>query len=255
LHDSRPEAPISLQRAAERLEYFGEFARFALDDRLGTGRVPAFAYRSDLSAMMHDHIEHLLAKAHNVYVFSADNRILAYYLVSSEQEVDALFGPRSNWRSIEWNARGLEIEFTDVVVDWPKLYESLRESGKWHPADETKAALRQVGQWSDSWEPPGGSGPADEAPHVTEPRGDTLIPAPRPKIHKAITTVYDTAKAVGEKPPNVNQVIGPVQALLRADGYSASGHLIRELAGADQYQSRRRKPGRTVASERRQQAR
>jgi hypothetical protein len=174
LRNSRlEELPISLEEAAERLQYFGEFARFALDDRLGTGRVPAFAYRSDVSAMMHDHIEHLLAKAHSVYAFSAANRILAYYRVSSEQEADALFGPRSNWRSIEWNARGLEIEFTAVVVDWPKLYESLRESGKWQPADETKAALRKVGQWSDSWEPMG-SGPADEAP-----QGEILRPGPK----------------------------------------------------------------------------
>jgi hypothetical protein len=78
-------------------------------------------------------------------------------------------------------------------------------------------------------------------------------PAPKParesKIHLAITAAYDAAAAAGDKPPNVNEIIGPVQAQLRAAGYEASGRQIRELAGADQHRKRRRKIGKTVASE------
>lgn len=87
---------------------------------------------------------------------------------------------------------------------------------------------------------------------MTATEGDTWKPAGDRKIHKAITAAYDTAEGAGKKPPNVNEIIKPVQARLRAAGYDASGRHIRELAGDHQHDNRRRKPGTTMASTKRQ---
>jgi hypothetical protein len=72
-----------------------------------------------------------------------------------------------------------------------------------------------------------------------------------PKIDQAITATYDKAKAAGEKSPNLIEIIAPVQAILRAEGYEASGRQIQKLAAADQHKIRRRKIGPTVANEKR----
>jgi hypothetical protein len=138
---------ISLQEAAERLSsYLGDYVRFALDARLGSGRVPVIARRSDLPAMMlRDNVEHLLAKASSVYTAPANNTILAHFKICSEQEAGAVFGPKSNWRGAEWDWR---VECTDARVDWPKLMEALRQASA-HPANE--AELVKNGVWSESW--------------------------------------------------------------------------------------------------------
>jgi hypothetical protein len=78
-----------------------------------------------------------------------------------------------------------------------------------------------------------------------------LRKAPNREIHKAITAAYDQADAAGEKPPNLREIVPPVQAILRAQGYEASGRQIQESARGDPHNSRRRKAGKTVASERR----
>jgi hypothetical protein len=75
--------------------------------------------------------------------------------------------------------------------------------------------------------------------------------APEREIQKAITAAYDRAGAAGEKPPNLREIAPPVQAILRAQGYEASGRQIQENARGDPHNNRRRKPGKTVASERR----
>jgi hypothetical protein len=72
-----------------------------------------------------------------------------------------------------------------------------------------------------------------------------------PKIDQAITATYDKAEAAGEKSPNLTEIIAPVQAILRAQGYEASGRQIQKLAAADQHKIRRRKIGPTVANEKR----
>ena len=72
--------------------------------------------------------------------------------------------------------------------------------------------------------------------------------APDPQIHQEITAVYDQAEADGEKPPNVNQVIKPVQARLLSTRHLASGRKIRELAGDQKHAARRWKPGDTRKS-------
>jgi hypothetical protein len=79
---------------------------------------------------------------------------------------------------------------------------------------------------------------------------DELRPAPHREIHKAITAAYDQAEAADEKPPNLREIVPLVQAILRAGGYEASGRRIQENAGDDRHNNRRRKPGKTVASER-----
>jgi hypothetical protein len=71
------------------------------------------------------------------------------------------------------------------------------------------------------------------------------------KIDQAITATYDEAEAAGEKSPNLTEIIAPVQAILRAEGYEASGRQIQKLAAADQHKIRRRKIGPTVANEKR----
>lgn len=80
-----------------------------------------------------------------------------------------------------------------------------------------------------------------------------LKPAPASKIDEALTAAYDEAQTAGEKPPNLKQIIAPVQAVLRKQGLEASGQKIQDRADADEFKKRRRKPGATVASESRRQ--
>ena len=81
---------------------------------------------------------------------------------------------------------------------------------------------------------------------------DQLRPANDHTVHEAITAVYDRAQADKEKPPNVKEIVIPVQAELRALSYYQSGRQIQKLAEAPQHKTRRRLPGATVASEKRQ---
>jgi hypothetical protein len=96
--------------------------------------------------------------------------------------------------------------------------------------------------------PEGNAAPLKAAP---EGNAAPLKPAPDPEIHEAITKAYDSAKKAGEKPPNVKQIAAPVQAILRNAGYQASGNRIQQLASDARHDGRRRKPGKTVASEKR----
>jgi hypothetical protein len=74
--------------------------------------------------------------------------------------------------------------------------------------------------------------------------------APESKIDHLISTEYDAAEQNGSKPPNLKEIIGPVQARLRAEGYNASGRQIQKLAEADKHKARRRPPGRTLGTDR-----
>jgi hypothetical protein len=76
-----------------------------------------------------------------------------------------------------------------------------------------------------------------------------LRPASSLIIHKTIGRVYDEADKTGRKPPNVKEIVAPVQKRLNAAGFEASGRRIQLLAEADKYKSRRRKPGRTISSD------
>jgi hypothetical protein len=87
-----------------------------------------------------------------------------------------------------------------------------------------------------------GNGQTDGAP-------DDLRPASDRQIHVAITTVYNEAERTGTKPPNIKEVREPVQHELRKTRHTASGNHIMRLAGVPQHNRRRRKPGKTLASE------
>ena len=77
--------------------------------------------------------------------------------------------------------------------------------------------------------------------------------APNSKIIDAIRAEYDEAEASSRKPPNIKQIVEPVQRVLRSEGFDASGKHIQELAKGNQFQNRRRKPGATVKSDRHSQ--
>ena len=93
-----------------------------------------------------------------------------------------------------------------------------------------------------------------EVPSLSRDRPTTpeLRPAPPAKINEAIAVVYDEAEVANEKPPNLKELVKPVQAKLAAKGFEASGRHIQELADHEIYKGRRRKRGATVASEKRQ---
>ncbi len=83
-----------------------------------------------------------------------------------------------------------------------------------------------------------------------EPLADLGDP-PKSEIHKAITTVYDVAKAHGRKPPNIKELPGAVHPLLKARGYQTSGRNIQKLGDCPEHKRRRRLPGKTLASQHR----
>ena len=98
--------------------------------------------------------------------------------------------------------------------------------------------------WPTIFEPDHG----EPYPHAApEP---TFRPATVAKINAAITMVNDEAQRKGDKLPNVKQLPPMVRVALAAEGLEASNKRIQELAQAPQHASRRRKPGKTVASER-----
>jgi hypothetical protein len=72
-----------------------------------------------------------------------------------------------------------------------------------------------------------------------------------PQIDAAITAVYDKAEKTGAKPPNIRELPEPVQKELREKGRAASGMQIMRLADDEKHRRRRRKPGKTLASEKR----
>jgi hypothetical protein len=71
-------------------------------------------------------------------------------------------------------------------------------------------------------------------------------------IRKVMRVEYATCAENGHKPPNLNQIIEPVLIRLRAIGLIASGARIREIAEEDEFEAWRRKPGKTLRSERKQ---
>jgi hypothetical protein len=77
------------------------------------------------------------------------------------------------------------------------------------------------------------------APKQSEPGPVSARKASEAQIHAAIAAVNDTAKAAGEKVPNVRQVVRPVQAALRTQGLAASTASIRTLAADKRYARQR----------------
>jgi hypothetical protein len=82
------------------------------------------------------------------------------------------------------------------------------------------------------------------------PPSPELRSAPDSRIHDEIDAEYTDCEKTGRKPPNVKEIGKPVQDRLHAKGLNASLSRIQELAGDQRYTARRRKAGKTVASER-----
>jgi hypothetical protein len=92
---------------------------------------------------------------------------------------------------------------------------------------------------------------AAEPPQIEPAVDDSLRTAPSPKIHEAITAVYDEKERAGADPPNVKKVCPLVQKKLRDEGYRATLRQIEDHAGDEKHKRRRRPPGKTIASEKR----
>jgi hypothetical protein len=190
---------LPLHEASERLSsYLSNSTGFVLNESLARGRVPVLAMRGDLPTMLPDRVEDMLAKARRVFVIAHNDVIRADYLFSGEQDIQQVFGPRSDFTLAELEPRRfpliINMDFGQVRVCWATLMRELRQIG-WHPADEQAAILRKNGLWPDSWGPIGSGRPADESPQGAGPRGGTLTPAPAPEIHKAIKAANSTAQA------------------------------------------------------------
>jgi hypothetical protein len=70
-------------------------------------------------------------------------------------------------------------------------------------------------------------------------------------IRWAIKRAYDTAEHEGRKPPNIKELPAAVRPFLEERGLSASGRSIQRHGEAEEFKRRRRRPGKTLASERR----
>jgi hypothetical protein len=78
-----------------------------------------------------------------------------------------------------------------------------------------------------------------------------LRPAQDRAIADEIRRVYDKAHIKGTKPPNINEVVKPVQARLRDIRQTASAAQIKRIAEHPEFKNRRRQPGKTLLSEKR----
>jgi hypothetical protein len=86
-------------------------------------------------------------------------------------------------------------------------------------------------------------------------RNDELRMAPPSMIDTEIGDAYSAAERASQKPPNIKEIAKVVKDRLLAKGYQASVPKIQELANAPKHKKRRRKPGATVASEKRRLSR
>jgi hypothetical protein len=78
-----------------------------------------------------------------------------------------------------------------------------------------------------------------------------LGPATDRVIQDEIRRVYDHARINRTKPPNINEVVEPVQARLREMGQTASAAQIKKIGEKPEFKNRRRPPGKTLRSEKR----
>jgi hypothetical protein len=75
--------------------------------------------------------------------------------------------------------------------------------------------------------------------------------ATKPQIREAIAQAYRTAESSGSKPPNIKELPRKVQLILESEGILAAANRIQRLGEDEQFRLLRRKPGKTVASEKR----
>ena len=192
------------------------------------GRERFSGTRSDRPFGPPDRIEEPLAKAERRRFCFWDNSIYATYDTAGR-------GPRTWGPGSDREISG-SITFRDVRVHWLKHVELLQEAGfqlgSQRPIRESKAARERQTRGRDTSEP--------DAATPTEPRKAT-----EPDIDLAIRAVYDQAERDGEKPPNIKELIKPVQAKLAATGLKASGLMIMRVGNEPQHKKRRWEQGRT----------
>jgi hypothetical protein len=70
-----------------------------------------------------------------------------------------------------------------------------------------------------------------------------LTPAAASDVRAAIVKVYDDAEKAGTKPPNIKEVVKPVQSRLEKLGYRVSGRQIQNAAKSAEFANRRRAVG------------
>jgi hypothetical protein len=135
------------------------------------------------------------------------------------------------------------------------IAETQRDWGWWHNPTWSKLKLLLVKDaaflaWLDSATPAGPEkNESEESAPQTTATTPASKPAPETRIDEAINAEYDAADQKGLKPPNLKELVAPVQKRLEAQGLHASGRQIQRLADAEKFKKRRRKPGATVASE------
>lgn len=66
-------------------------------------------------------------------------------------------------------------------------------------------------------------------------RHDALAHATEETIDREVTMAYERARAAGEKPPNLNEIVAPVRASLAVRGYFASARQIRAVARREKH--------------------
>jgi hypothetical protein len=111
-----------------------------------------------------------------------------------------------------------DLKAADLIVSKPMI------GGK--PSDNLSAASLTSGA------------PEFTAPALTQTTPPKLKPAPRSAVLQALRDVY----ALGRR-PNVNQVVKPVQSLLRDRGLYASKQVIQGVAAESEFNSQRNPTG------------
>jgi hypothetical protein len=241
-------------------ETVGRFGGDALTaaDIIGRGSIPVLALRSDRPhSTTPERVEKLLTQANETDVWFERDTIIAYY--SGEQDRRSILGPRSNLQSLDvvhaWSYggvtrlyineggywRGTTLARNWGLTDWAIGFRNCRVHGAslatapvWLAAKPTAAETASI-------------------EHLAE-ASDDLSRASVQQIHAAIANVYNVAERTGSKPPNKIELRGLVQDELRKTNHTASGNHIMRLADAPQHARRRRKPGKTLASEKKRKA-
>jgi len=124
-----------------------------------------------------------------------------------------------------------------------------------HPPSRSDASRgeTQPSRSPEELKPAPGTAWFDRPGDVSEPSRspEELELASEAMIKEEMRFVCNTEEAAGRKQPNIKELSAAVQPLLQRKGFWASKSWIEKLAEAPEFKSRRRPPGRTVASERR----
>lgn len=152
---------------------------------------------------------------------------------------------------------GATLIFEDVELNWPPTAEYLRSltpeatpQGVSRSRDALSDWMRAnkvigYGSTKDLGQKPN----SERADHQTsEPAAIPLRGASDKEIICAITAVYNELEKAGRKPPNVKELLKPVQEKLRASNLEATQGRIGAHSEAPQFKDRRWKRGRKRAS-------